>query len=93
MGPCKYCGAGKVAPARKIWAGPENSGPARKFSGRAGPANFSDREKKIWQFFFEMYEKLDTGSKVEIEYARAGKKMQAAFEKPNMQGRMKMRMN
>ncbi|MCH8021065.1 PDZ domain-containing protein [candidate division KSB1 bacterium] len=43
--------------------------------------------------FFEMYEKLDTGSKVEIEYARAGKKMQAAFEKPNMQGRMMMRRN
>jgi len=41
--------------------------------------------------FFEMYEKLDTGSKVEIEYARAGKKMQAAFEKPNVQGRMRMR--
>ena len=43
--------------------------------------------------FFEMYEKLDTGSKVEIEYARAGRKMQAAFEKPNMQGRMMMRRN
>ena len=40
--------------------------------------------------FFEMYEKLDTGSKVEIDYARAGKKMQAAFEKPNVQGRMRM---
>ncbi len=43
--------------------------------------------------FFEMYEKLDTGSKVEIDYARAGKKMQAAFEKPNVQGGMRMRMN
>lgn len=43
--------------------------------------------------FFEMYEKLDTGSKVEIEYARAGRKMQAAFEKPNMQGGMMMRRN
>ncbi len=43
--------------------------------------------------FFERYEKLDTGSKVEIDYARAGKKMQAAFEKPNVQGGMRMRMN
>ncbi|MCH7756411.1 PDZ domain-containing protein [candidate division KSB1 bacterium] len=43
--------------------------------------------------FFEMYEKLDTGSKVEIDYTRAGKRMQAAFEKPNVQGRMRMRMN
>ena len=43
--------------------------------------------------FFEMYEKLDTGSKVEIDYTRAGKRMQAAFEKPNGQGRMRMRMN
>ena len=43
--------------------------------------------------FFETYEKLDTGSKVEIDYARAGKKMQAAFEKPNVQGGMRMRMN
>lgn len=43
--------------------------------------------------FFEMYEKLDTGSKVEIDYARAGKKMQAAFEKPNVQDRVRMRKN
>ncbi len=41
--------------------------------------------------FFEMYEKLEIGSKVEIEYARAGKKMQAAFEKPNVQGRVRKR--
>lgn len=41
--------------------------------------------------FFAAYEKLKIGSKVEVDYARDGKKMKAAFEKPNVQDRVRMR--
>ncbi len=43
--------------------------------------------------FFEIYEKLAVGSKVELAYFRNDKKMQAAFTKPETKGRMIIKHN
>ncbi len=55
--------------------------------------SFNGEKIKSTQQLAEMYEKLAVGAKIELQYKRGDKTMQAALTKPEARGRMMMRTN